>query len=242
MTHDTSPLNIDPQEVAKFSNSSARWWDTSGEFKLLHQLNPIRVEYIESQTGSVKGKRILDIGCGGGILSELLAQKGATVTGIDASEAGIETAKLHLYESKLTIDYEACTVESYLEKNPAPFDIIVCMEMLEHVPDPASILKAAARLLKPSGILVTSTLNRTPTAFLKAIVGAEYLLNLLPKGTHHYHKFIRPAELTQSARMNGLSPLDCKGLTYHWIKNTFELTDDIRTNYFLTFSKKETQH
>jgi 2-polyprenyl-6-hydroxyphenyl methylase/3-demethylubiquinone-9 3-methyltransferase len=181
---------------------------------------------------------MLDIGCGGGILSELLAQKGATVTGIDASTAGIETAKLHLYESKLAIDYHDCTVESYLETNPSPFDIIVCMEMLEHVPDPASILKSAAQLLKPTGILVTSTLNRTPTAFLKAIIGAEYLLGLLPKGTHHYHKFIRPAELTETGRAIGLFPRDCKGLTYHWIKNTFELTDDIGVNYFLTFSKQ----
>ncbi len=230
----TSHANLDPQEVAKFSASASRWWDETGDFRFLHQLNPLRVEYLESQCGDLKGKRILDLGCGGGILSEALAEKGAKVTGIDASEAGIQTATLHLYESGHAIDYRCVTVEDFVKESPEAFDFIVCMEMLEHVPNPESILKSAARILKPGGKLVLSTINRTPQSFLKAIIGAEYILRLIPRGTHHYDKFIRPGELTEAARRCGLSPLHCQGLEYRLLKNEFALTPDVSVNYFLT--------
>jgi 2-polyprenyl-6-hydroxyphenyl methylase/3-demethylubiquinone-9 3-methyltransferase len=234
--------NIDPKEIEKFSRASSRWWDLNGEFKLLHQLNPLRIQYIESQCGSLTNQKILDIGCGGGILSEGLAKKGATVTGIDFAEPGIQTAKLHLHESKLSIHYEYSTIESYAEKvlqdpNFQPFDIIICMEMLEHVPHPESILKSAASLLKPEGFLITSTINRTPISFLKAILGAEYLLGLLPRGTHDYEKFIKPSELASAGRAIGLTPIDSKGFDYHLFKNDFSLTLQPSVNYFLSFKK-----
>ncbi len=234
--------NFDPKEIEKFSRVSGRWWDLNGEFKLLHQLNPLRLQYIESQCGSLKNKKVLDIGCGGGILSEGLAQKGAKVTGIDFAEPGIKTAQLHLYESHLPITYEYCTAESYAEKaleNPTfeKFDVIICMEMLEHVPHPESILEAAESLLKPNGWLITSTINRNPKSFFKAILGAEYLLGLLPKGTHQYEKFIKPAELASAGRELGLTPMDSKGFNYHPFKNQFSLSADTSVNYFLSFKK-----
>jgi 2-polyprenyl-6-hydroxyphenyl methylase/3-demethylubiquinone-9 3-methyltransferase len=234
-------INVDPKEIAKFSASASRWWDLNGEFKLLHQLNPLRIQYIQSQC-EIKHKKVLDIGCGGGILSEGLAQKGAIVTGIDFSEPAIKIAKLHLYESKLPITYEYCTAETFAEKaeNFEAFDVIICMEMLEHVPDPTSVLEAASRLLKPNGWLITSTINRNPTSFLESIVAAEYLLGLIPKGTHQYEKFIKPAELASAGREVGLTPMDSKGFSYQPFKaleHQLSLTSDVSVNYFLSFVK-----
>ncbi len=236
---DASPsLNLDPQEIAKFSKASSRWWDKNGEFKLLHQLNPLRLHYLKTQVGDLAGKHILDLGSGGGIFSEALAENAAKVTGIDASSAAIQTAKLHLYESQLEIDYQCSSIEVFAESKSECFDVIVCMEMLEHVPDPESILRSAASLLKPQGFLIVSTINRNPKSFITAILGAEYVLGLLPRGTHHYHKFIKPAELTEAGRRHGLNPIHCQGLKYFFFKNQFELSSEVSVNYFLSFKKE----
>lgn len=228
--------NVDAAEIEKFQSIASRWWDRESEFRPLHEINPLRVSYIEQQASGIAGKKILDIGCGGGILAEALAQQGAQVTGIDMADLSLKVAKLHLHESGLEIDYQLSTAEAYAEKNAAGFDIVTCLEMLEHVPDPASIIEAASRLLKPHGVLVLSTLNRNPKSFALAIVGAEYLLRMLPRGTHEYKKFIKPSEMAAALRANGLRLFDTTGMSYNPITKNYSLGRDIDVNYLMAAS------
>jgi 2-polyprenyl-6-hydroxyphenyl methylase/3-demethylubiquinone-9 3-methyltransferase len=187
--------NVDPVEIQKFSDLASRWWDLAGEFKPLHQINPLRTDYIQQHSGGLAGKKVLDVGCGGGILAESMARLGAKVTGIDMGEAPLEVARLHGLESGLSVDYQQTTAEQFADENPQQFDVVTCMEMLEHVPDPASVVNACSKLVKPGGQVFFSTLNRNIKSYLMAIVGAEYLLGLVPKGTHQHDKFIKPSEL-----------------------------------------------
>ena len=228
-----SQLNVDPLEIEKFQSIASRWWDRESEFKPLHDINPLRVGYIEQQSGTLEGKRILDIGCGGGILTEALAAKGAKVTGIDLADMSLKVAKLHLHESELDIDYQNISAEEFAEQQTHAFDIVTCLEMLEHVPDPASIVNAAAAMLKPEGNLFFSTINRNPKSFALAIVGAEYILNMIPKGTHEYRKFIKPSELSKVARDNNLEVLDISGMIYNPITRHYKLAQDIDVNYLM---------
>ncbi|MCG8489442.1 MAG: bifunctional 2-polyprenyl-6-hydroxyphenol methylase/3-demethylubiquinol 3-O-methyltransferase UbiG [Chromatiales bacterium] len=230
-------VNVDHAEVSKFEELASRWWDPHSEFKPLHEINPLRLGYIKGFT-SLEGKEILDVGCGGGILSESLAACGAKVTGIDMGEAPLQVARLHLLESGLEVNYERIPVERLAEERPASFDVITCMEMLEHVPDPASVVRACAKLVRPGGQLFFSTINRNPKSYLFAIVGAEYLLQLLPKGTHDYAKFIRPSELSTWVREAGLESLDIKGLSYNPLTQHYRLGDDVDVNYMVATIKQ----
>ncbi len=231
--------NIDLDEVEKFASLAARWWDKDSEFKPLHDINPLRLNYIKEQCGgSLKGKRILDVGCGGGILCESLALEGAEVVGIDLAEAGLEVAKLHLLESGLNVNYQKITAEEFAESNAETFDIVTCMEMLEHVPEPSSIIKSCSKLAKPQGKVFFSTINRNPKSYFFAIVGAEYVLNLLPKGTHNYEKFIRPSEIDRWARRNNLSINSIIGMTYNPIIKRYKLEKDVSVNYLTHYQKK----
>jgi 2-polyprenyl-6-hydroxyphenyl methylase/3-demethylubiquinone-9 3-methyltransferase len=230
--------NIDLDEVEKFGSLAARWWDKDSEFKPLHDINPLRLNYIKEQyDGSIKGKRILDVGCGGGILCESLALEGAEVVGIDLAEAGLEVAKLHLLESGLDVNYQKITAEEFAESNAETFDIVTCMEMLEHVPEPSSIIKSCSKLVKPQGRVFFSTINRNPKSYFFAIVGAEYVLNLLPKGTHNYEKFIRPSEIDKWARRNNLSIASMIGMTYNPITKRYKLEKDVSVNYLTHYQK-----
>ncbi len=226
--------NIDPLEIEKFESIASRWWDRESEFKPLHDINPLRISYIERMVQSVDGKRILDVGCGGGILAEALALKGARVTGIDMSGLSLKVARMHLHESKLDIEYQHSTVEAFADRNEARFDIVTCLEMLEHVPDPGSIITATAGLLKPGGTLFLSTINRNPKAFALAILGAEYLLGLLPRGTHDYRKFIKPSEIAAQLRRLDLRATDITGMHYNPITRQYSLSRDIDVNYLMT--------
>ena len=228
--------NVDAAEIEKFQALASRWWDPESEFAPLHEINPLRVAYIERHAGPLAGKTVLDIGCGGGILAEALADRGARVTGIDMAEMSLEVARMHLLESNLEIDYQLATAEEFAARHAGEFDLVTCLEMLEHVPDPASIVAAAARTLKPGGKLLLSTLNRNPKAFALAIVGAEYLLRLLPRGTHEYRKFIKPSELATALRDTGMRPLDVTGMTYNPLTRRYALSDDIDVNYLMTAS------
>ena len=228
--------NVDADEIEKFQALASRWWDRESEFKPLHDINPLRVSYIESQCGGLAGKKLLDVGCGGGILAEALAQKGAEVTAIDMAELSLKVARMHLAESGLQIDYLQTTVEEFADERGAEFDIVTCLEMLEHVPDPASVVSAASRLLKPGGRLLLSTLNRNPKSFALAIVGAEYLLGLLPKGTHEYRRFIKPSELAAAVRASGLQLRDISGMSYNPLSKNYSLGRDIDVNYLMTAS------
>jgi|TARA_B100000586_G_scaffold91711_1_gene65318 2-polyprenyl-6-hydroxyphenyl methylase/3-demethylubiquinone-9 3-methyltransferase len=231
--------NIDLDEVEKFASLAARWWDKDSEFKPLHDINPLRLNYIKEQCGgSLKGKRILDVGCGGGILCESFALEGAEVVGIDLAEAGLEVAKLHLLESGLNVNYQKITAEEFAESNAETFDIVTCMEMLEHVPEPSSIIKSCSKLAKPQGKVFFSTINRNPKSYFFAIVGAEYVLNLLPKGTHNYEKFIRPSEIDRWARRNNLSINSIIGMTYNPITKRYKLEKDVSVNYLTHYQKK----
>ena len=230
--------NVDHEEVEKFAALAARWWDKNSEFKPLHDINPLRLNYIKEQCGSsLKGKRILDIGCGGGILSESLALEGATVVGIDLAEAGLEVAKLHLLESGLDIDYQFISAEKLVESEQESFDVITCLEMLEHVPDPSLIIEACSKLVKSNGRVFFSTINRNPKSYFFAIVGAEYVLNLLPKGTHNYEKFIRPSEIDDWARTFDLSVSSMIGMTYNPLTKKYKLGDDVSVNYITHYKK-----
>jgi len=230
--------NIDLDEVEKFASLAARWWDKDSEFKPLHDINPLRLNYIKEQyDGSIKGKRILDVGCGGGILCESLALEGAEVVGIDLAEAGLEVAKLHLLESGLDVNYQKITAEEFAESNAETFDIVTCMEMLEHVPEPSSIIKSCSKLVKPQGRVFFSTINRNPKSYFFAIVGAEYVLNLLPKGTHNYEKFIRPSEIDKWARRNNLFIASMIGMTYNPITKRYKLEKDVSVNYLTHYQK-----
>ncbi len=225
--------NIDQQELAKFSALAARWWDPKGEFKPLHDINPLRLKYVEQQTDGLLGKTVLDVGCGGGILSESMARHGAQVTGIDMGESVLKVAKLHLYESGLDIDYQYTTVEQLAQVYPARFDVVTCMEMLEHVPNPLSVVMACYQLVKPTGHVFFSTINRNLKSYLFAIIGAEYILKLLPKGTHDYAKLIRPAELAQWIRTANLMLCSMVGISYNPLTQHYSLNQDISVNYII---------
>ncbi len=232
----TPGTNMDPNEIAKFEALASRWWDPNSEFKPLHDINPLRLDYIDQRVG-LAGKKVLDVGCGGGILSESMATRGAEVTGIDLGEAPLSVAELHLLESEASVSYRKISAEDLAAEAPESFDAVTCMEMLEHVPDPSSIIKACAQLVKPGGHVFFSTLNRNPKSFLFAIVGAEYVLRLLPKGTHEYAKFIRPSELDHWARQAGLETEDVTGMTYNPLTRTYTLGRDISVNYLVTTIK-----
>ncbi|WP_036534441.1 bifunctional 2-polyprenyl-6-hydroxyphenol methylase/3-demethylubiquinol 3-O-methyltransferase UbiG [Oceanobacter kriegii] len=235
MTEHSTP-NVDPTEVAKFEALASRWWDPDSEFKPLHDINPLRCNYIDQAAG-LAGKKVLDVGCGGGLLSEAMAQRGADVMGIDMGEAPLNVAKLHALESGVNINYQRIPVEQLAAEQPASFDVVTCLEMLEHVPDPASIMKACATLVKPGGKVFFSTINRNPKAYLFAIVGAEYILKMLPAGTHDYAKFIKPSEMTRWAREADLQPEHMTGLTYNPLFKTYKLNDnDVSVNYMMTTS------
>lgn len=233
-----SSINVDHAEISKFEELAARWWDPHSEFKPLHEINPLRLGYIDRIAG-LNGKRVLDVGCGGGILSESMAREGATVTGIDMGEAPLQVARLHLLESGLEVDYQRIPVEQLAEQQPGAFDVVTCMEMLEHVPDPASVIEACARLAKPGGHLFFSTLNRNPKSYLFAIVGAEYLLRLLPKGTHDFSKFIKPSELDGWIRRAELLTDEMIGLTYNPLTGQYRLVPgDVDVNYMVSCRKE----
>ncbi len=229
-------MNSDEQEINKFDQLGEKWWDKQGEFKTLHDINPTRLGFIEQQ-GSLLGKAVIDIGCGGGLLSESLAIKGAVMTGIDLSTNAIACATRHAKQHHLDINYQQISAEDMAAQHIEEFDIIVCMELLEHVPDPASLIKACSKLAKPGGKLFFSTLNRNPKAYLLSIVAAEYVMKLLPKGTHDYAKFIKPAELTDYCHAANLTPQALKGLHYNPLKRAAKLTDDISVNYLLYATK-----
>lgn len=231
MLMNSAHSNTDADEIAKFEAAAARWWDPSSEFKPLHDLNPLRLAYIESKV-ALAGKRVLDVGCGGGILTEGLARRGADVTGIDMGAASLTAARLHLLESGLKVDYRQITVEQFSEQHPAAFDVVTCMELLEHVPDPASMVRACAQLVKPGGRVFFSTLNRNPKSYLFAVMGAEYLLRMLPRGTHDYGKFIRPAELAAWLRESGLTLRELMGMSYNPFSRHYSLSRDVSVNYF----------
>ena len=225
--------NVDPAELAKFSDLAHRWWDPNSEFRPLHQINPLRLDWINT-LASIKNKQVLDVGCGGGILSDAMARAGATVTGIDLAGKSLKVAQLHALESQTpNVSYREISAEALAAETPAQFDVVTCMEMLEHVPDPASIVKACATLVKPGGWVFFSTLNRNPKSFLFAIIGAEYVLNLLPKGTHEYARFIRPGELAAHCRAADLDLQATKGLQYNPITRRYWLDGDTSVNYMI---------
>jgi 2-polyprenyl-6-hydroxyphenyl methylase / 3-demethylubiquinone-9 3-methyltransferase len=224
--------NADQRELDKFGDLAHRWWDPNSEFRTLHDINPLRLDWIEHHAG-LKGKSVLDIGCGGGLLSEGMAARGATTTGIDLSERPLAIARLHLLESGVRVDYRQVAVEALAAESPAAYDIVTCMEMLEHVPDPASIVNACASLLKPGGQVFLSTLNRTPKAYLFAVLGAEYVLRLLPRGTHDYARFLRPAELVAHCRAAGLTVEEIVGMDYNPFLRQARLSKDTEINYLV---------
>lgn len=225
--------NVDPAEVGKFDDLAARWWDPEGECRPLHELNPLRLGWIEHRVGGLAGKRVLDVGCGGGILAEAMARRGAEVVGIDLAEMALEAACEHAREAGIEVDYRHVGTEELAGSDPDTFDVVTCMELLEHVPDPAAIVEACARLVRPGGTVLFATINRNPKAWLFAIVGAEYLLGLLPRGTHEYARLIRPSELAAWARAAGLEPRAERGMTYSPLTRRFRLTDDTDVNYLL---------
>jgi 2-polyprenyl-6-hydroxyphenyl methylase/3-demethylubiquinone-9 3-methyltransferase len=225
-------MNADPQELAKFSDLAHRWWDPTSEFKPLHEINPLRLGWID-ETASLKGKSVLDVGCGGGILAEAMAALGAHVKGIDLSDKALKVALLHLLESRLDVNYEEISAEALAQREPAQYDVLTCMEMLEHVPDPASTVSACAQLVKPGGHVFFSTLNRNPKSYLLAVIGAEYILRLLPRGTHDYAKFLKPSELAQYCRTAGLTLTSIIGMSYNPLTKVYALNDDASVNYLM---------
>lgn len=225
-------INVDRAEIAKFEALASRWWDRNSEFKPLHEINPLRTNWID-QRAPLAGKQVLDIGCGGGILAEAMALRGAQVTGIDMGEAPLAVARLHQLESGVEVDYVQTTAEAFAQLHPARFDVVTCLEMLEHVPDPSSVIRACARLVKPGGHVFFSTINRNPKAFVLAIVGAEYVLRMLPRGTHEFAKFIKPAELGAWSRDAGLALQDMTGLTYNPLTRQYKLGRDVDVNYMI---------
>lgn len=234
----TSTENVHEHEIHKFGVLADRWWDLDGEFKTLHAVNPLRIQFIRS-FAELEGKRVVDVGCGGGILSEGLARAGAQVVGIDLAEELLDVAKSHADESGIGVDYRRVSAEALAEAESGSFDIVTCMEMLEHVPDPASVVRACAKLVKPGGRVFFSTLNRKLKAYLLAIVGAEYLLNMIPKGTHDYATFIKPSELSRWAREAGLELLGMEGIAYNPITGQFTLSRDLDVNYLAAFARPE---
>ncbi|MEI8304435.1 MAG: bifunctional 2-polyprenyl-6-hydroxyphenol methylase/3-demethylubiquinol 3-O-methyltransferase UbiG [Burkholderiales bacterium] len=236
-TPNTPGLNADAAELAKFQALATRWWDPSSEFRPLHEINPLRLDWIDRLAG-LNGSAALDVGCGGGILAESMATRGARVTGIDLADKPLRVAELHGLESGVSVNYRRVAAEALAAEQPGGFDVVTCMEMLEHVPDPASTVRACATLVRPGGWVFMSTISRNPKAFLFAIVGAEYVLGLLPKGTHEYGKFLRPAELVGFARQAGLDLIEMTGLTYNPITRRYRLVaDDVSVNYLVAFRK-----
>ena len=228
--------NVDPEEIAKFDAIASRWWDKESEFKPLHDINPLRLDFIDQNAAGIQHKQILDIGCGGGILSESMAQRGAIVTGIDMGKSPLTVARLHQIESGVEVDYQQTTAEAFAAEHPAQFDVVSCMEMLEHVPDPASIIRSCAQLVKPGGKVFFSTINRNPKAYMLAILGAEYILGMLPKGTHDYSKFIQPSELDRWAREAGLQLDTLIGMTYNPLTQIYKLEQNVDVNYLACYS------
>ena len=232
----TAQQNIDPAELAKFDSLAARWWDTEGDFRPLHQINPLRLDWIR-QYVDLKDRKVVDIGCGGGILAESMAQAGADVVGIDMAEGPLAVARLHQVESGVEVEYRQSTAEELAEKEADTYDVVTCLEMLEHVPDPSAVIRSCAELLKPGGDVFFSTINRNPKSFVFAIVGAEYILRLLPKGTHEYEKFIRPSELEQWARNAGLELQASMGLHYNPLTKNYWLAPNVDVNYMMHFRR-----
>lgn len=230
-------LNVDQAEVAKFEELASRWWDPHSEFKPLHDINPLRLDYIDRRA-NLAGKQVIDVGCGGGILSESMAQRGAHVTGIDMGEAPLSVARLHKLESGVDVDYQQMTAEEMASHHPQQYDVVTCLEMLEHVPDPASVIRACAELVKPDGHVFFSTINRNPKAYMLAIIGAEYLLNMLPKGTHDYSKFIKPSELESWVRQAELKVSEITGMTYNPLSRNYSLGRDVGVNYLVHCRKR----
>ena len=231
---ENNSLNVDPLELEKFSQLAHRWWDPNSEFKPLHEINPLRLDYIDRHA-RLAGKTVLDVGCGGGILSESMAERGAHVTGIDLGDKALKVAKLHLLESGNRVNYRKIAVEALASEQPHHYDVVTCMEMLEHVPNPASTVRSCAELVKPGGWVFFSTINRNPKSYLFAVIGAEYVLNLLPKGTHDYAKFIKPSELARMARAAGLYGEEIIGMTYNPITKVYALGRDTDVNYIMAF-------
>ncbi len=233
----TTKLNVDATEIKKFSDLASRWWDKESEFKPLHEINPLRLNYIAQHAQGLSKKKIIDIGCGGGILADSMAEKGGLITGIDMGEAPLSVAKLHQLGSGQQVDYQQITAEQIAEKEPAQYDIVTCMEMLEHVPDPSSVIRACATLVKPEGDVFVSTINRTAKAFAFAIVGAEYVLQMLPKGTHQYEKLIKPSEIGKWARAANLELKNIIGMHYNPLTKTYKLDKGVDVNYLMHFVK-----
>jgi 2-polyprenyl-6-hydroxyphenyl methylase / 3-demethylubiquinone-9 3-methyltransferase len=229
--------NVDPAEIEHFSTLAEHWWDPQGAMATLHHINPLRVDYIETSCGGLRGRSALDVGCGGGLLAEALARRGARATGIDLAEAAIGAAQAHAHASAVEVDYHCIATETFAAQHPAAFDLVCCLEMLEHVPDPGAVIQACADLARPGATLVFSTLNRTPKAFALAVVGAEYLLGLIPRGTHDFAQFIRPSELAEWVRSAGLEIEDLKGMHYNPVLKSARLSDDVSVNYFLRARK-----
>jgi 2-polyprenyl-6-hydroxyphenyl methylase / 3-demethylubiquinone-9 3-methyltransferase len=225
-------MNADPAELEKFSQLAHRWWDPEGEFRPLHEINPLRLEWIDSQA-SLAGKNVLDVGCGGGILAEAMAARGAHVTGIDLSEKSLRVAELHRLASKADVRYEHANAEDFAQRHAGEFDVVTCMELLEHVPEPSSMVAACTRLVRPRGQVFFSTINRNPKSYLFAVVGAEYVLRLLPRGTHDYARFIKPSELSRWTREAGLRTVELIGMTYNPLTRRYRLEDDCDVNYLL---------
>ncbi|MCL4798134.1 MAG: bifunctional 2-polyprenyl-6-hydroxyphenol methylase/3-demethylubiquinol 3-O-methyltransferase UbiG [Burkholderiales bacterium] len=232
MSEEPRRANVDPGELAKFGALAHRWWDPASEFRPLHEINPLRLGWIDDRAG-LAGRRVLDVGCGGGILAEAMARRGAQVKGIDLSDRALKVAELHLIESRLAVEYEQIAAEELATREPAGYDVVTCMEMLEHVPDPSSTVRACAALLKPGGHAFFATINRNPKSYLFAIVGAEYVLKLLPKGTHDYAHFIKPSELSRFCRDAGLAPEGLIGMTYNPLTKIYSLGRDTDVNYIL---------
>jgi 2-polyprenyl-6-hydroxyphenyl methylase/3-demethylubiquinone-9 3-methyltransferase len=230
--------NADGTELAKFSAIAHRWWDPGGEFKPLHDINPLRLDYIAQRCGGLAGKQVLDVGCGGGILAESMARAGAEVTGIDLADKTLAVARLHQLESGTHVRYRKTSAEALAEECPGSFELVTCMELLEHVPDPASTVAACAKLAKPSGLVIFSTINRNAKAYLYAVIGAEYVLRLLPRGTHDYGKFLRPAEVARFARNAGLEPEALIGMRYDPLRKVYRLGPDTAVNYIASFRRE----
>ena len=230
-------MNVDQSEIAKFSALAHRWWDPNSEFKPLHAINPLRLGWIKSFV-NLEGKKVVDIGCGGGILAESISKCGADTTGIDLSEKALKVAELHALEVGANLTYRSISAEALADEQPEHYDVVTCMEMLEHVPDPASVVSACAKLCKPGGTLFFSTLNRNPKSYLFAIIGAEYILKLLPKGTHEYAKFIKPSELAAFTRHAGLEMIGIMGLSYNPLTQVYSLSDDVDVNYMIAVRKE----
>ncbi|MBD8512539.1 bifunctional 2-polyprenyl-6-hydroxyphenol methylase/3-demethylubiquinol 3-O-methyltransferase UbiG [Photobacterium sp. WH77] len=235
----TKQLNVDPAEISKFEEMASRWWDLEGEFKPLHQINPLRLNYVIDHAGGLFGKKILDVGCGGGILAESMAREGADVTGLDMGKEPLTVARLHALETGTKLDYIQQTVEEHAEQHPGLYDVVTCMEMLEHVPDPASVIASCARLVKPGGHVFFSTLNRNMKSYLFAIVGAEQVMKLVPKGTHDHKKFIRPSELMAMVDLTALEDRHITGLHYNPLTDTYKLGRNVDVNYILHTVKPE---